>query len=112
MKIVPIVEPEAEAQAEANEVNLNQEDSEIMEEITVTVRDISGTFKKTVDVPPEMLFGIFRQQAQEKAGLSTVPCTLVLEGKTNKVMRDDDTFQSAGIQPGAVFVLTPEAEGG
>jgi hypothetical protein len=82
-----------------------------MEEITVTVRNVSGDFKKTTEVPLDMTFGDFRQAAQELAGLSTVPCTLVLE-KTNKVMKDSDTFQSAGIQSGAGFILTPENEGG
>lgn len=82
-----------------------------MEQITVTVRNVSGDFRKTTEVTLDMTLGDFRQAAQEMAGLSTVPCTLVLE-KTNKQMRDDDTFQSADIQSGAVFVLTPEAEGG
>lgn len=82
-----------------------------MEEISVTVRNLGGDFRKTTEVSLDMLLGDFRQQAQEMAGLSTVPCTLVLE-KTNKGMRDKDTFQSADIQSGAVFVLTPEAEGG
>ncbi|RUS92681.1 hypothetical protein DSM106972_098550 [Dulcicalothrix desertica PCC 7102] len=82
-----------------------------MEGITVTVRNLSGDFRKTTDVPLDMTLGDFRQAAQEMAGLSTVPCALVLE-KTNKAVRDNDTFQSASIPSGAVFILTPEAEGG
>ncbi|MBD2552007.1 hypothetical protein H6G51_01820 [Limnothrix sp. FACHB-708] len=82
-----------------------------MNQVTVTVRNLSGDFRKTTDVPADMLLGDFRQAAQELAGLSTVPCSLVLE-KTNKVMRDSDTFQGAGIESGSVFILTPEAEGG
>ncbi len=82
-----------------------------MEEITVTVKNLSGDFKKTTEVPLDMLLGDFREAAKELANLSNVPCTLVLE-KSNKVMRDNDTFQSAGITSGSVFVLTPEAEGG
>lgn len=82
-----------------------------METITVTVRTTTKDFIKTTKVPLDMLLGDFRQEAQEKAGLSTVLCNLLLE-KNNKVMRDNDSFQSAGIESGAVFVLTTEAEGG
>lgn len=82
-----------------------------MEEITVSVRNPAGDFKTTTPVSLDMMLGDFRQGAQEKAGLSSVPCSLVLE-KNNKVMRDNDTFQSAGISSGTVFILTPEAEGG
>jgi hypothetical protein len=82
-----------------------------MNQVTVTVRNLSGDFRKTTEVSSDMLLGDFRQAAQELAGLSTVPCSLVLE-KTNKVMRDSDTFQGAGIESGSVFILTPEAEGG
>jgi hypothetical protein len=82
-----------------------------MNQITVTVRNLSGDFRKTTDVPADMTLGDFKQAAQEMAGLSSVPCSLVLE-KTNKVMRDSDTFESAGIESGSVFILTPEAEGG
>ncbi len=82
-----------------------------MSQITVTVRNLSGDFRKTVDAPVDMILGEFKQAAQEVAGLSSVPCSLVLE-KTNKVMRDSDTFQGAGIESGSVLILTPEAEGG
>ena len=82
-----------------------------MNQTTVTVRNLSGDFRKTTDVPSDMTLGDFKQVAQELAGLSSVPCSLVLE-KTNKVMRDSDTFQSAGIEPKTVFVLAPHAEGG
>jgi hypothetical protein len=82
-----------------------------MEEITVTVKNLSGDFKKTTEVSPDMLLGDFLNAAKELANLSNVPCTLVLE-KNNKAMKDNDTFQSAGIKSGSVFVLTPEAEGG
>lgn len=82
-----------------------------MSEITVTVRNVGGDFRKDAEVPTDMTFGDFRDKAQEIAGLSGVPCTLVLE-KNNATMKDNDTFQRAGIQSGSVFVLTPEAEGG
>lgn len=82
-----------------------------MSQVTVTVRNLSGDFRKTTDVSSDMTLGDFKQAAQDLAGLSAVPCSLVLE-KTNKVLRDSDTFQSAGIESGAVFILTPEAEGG
>lgn len=82
-----------------------------MNQIIVTVRNLSGDFRKETDVQADMTLGDFKQAAQELAGLSSVPCSLVLE-KTNKVMRDSDTFQGAGIESGSVFILTPEAEGG
>ncbi|NJL57946.1 hypothetical protein HC928_24590 [bacterium] len=82
-----------------------------MNQVTVTVRNLSGDFRKTTDVSADMTLGDFKQAAQELAGLSSVPCSLVLE-KTNKVMRDSDTFQGASIESGSVFILTPEAEGG
>ncbi|RUS92682.1 hypothetical protein DSM106972_098560 [Dulcicalothrix desertica PCC 7102] len=80
------------------------------EDITVTVRTCDQTFRKSAEVPVDMSLGDFRQAAQEMVGLYAVPCTLVLE-KTNKAVEDNDTFQSAGIEPGTVFVITPEAEG-
>ncbi|NER49197.1 MAG: hypothetical protein F6J92_21380 [Symploca sp. SIO1A3] len=82
-----------------------------MSEITVTVKNLSGDFCKTADAPADMTLGDFKQGAQEMAGLTSVPCSLILE-KTNKVMRDSDTFQDASIESGSVFILTPEAEGG
>lgn len=82
-----------------------------MEQITVTVRNLGGDFKKTTEVMLDLTLGDFREEAQKMAGLSTVPCTLVLE-KTNKQMKDSETFQSADIQSGAVFILAPEAQGG
>lgn len=82
-----------------------------MNQITVTVRNLSGDFRKTTDVPADMTFGDFKLAAQERAGMSQVPCDLILE-KTNEVMRDSDTFEGAGIEPGSVFILAPEAEGG
>jgi hypothetical protein len=80
-----------------------------MNQITVTVRNHTGDFRKTTDVPADMTFGDFKLAAQERAGMSQVPCNLILE-KTNKVMRDSDTFEEAGIEPGSVFILVPEAE--
>ena len=49
----------------------------------------------------------FKQAAQELAGLSDVPCVLVFQ-KTNKVMKESNSFQSAAIESGAVFILVPE----
>jgi hypothetical protein len=82
-----------------------------METITVTVRTVDGTFKKTVDVPLDMLISELKDGSQEQANLLSVPCDLILD-KTNKVLRESDTLQSAGIQSGALLILTPRAEGG
>lgn len=82
-----------------------------METITVTVRTVDGNFKKTTDVPLDMLIQDFKEQAQELANLSSVPCELILD-RTNKVLRGSDTFQGAGIQSGSLLTLTPNAEGG
>jgi|GEM_PF-1800421 len=83
-----------------------------MNQITVTVRNLGGDFRKDADVQVDMTLGDFKEAAKAFAGLPTsLPCSLVLE-KTNKVMRDSDTFQSAGIESGSVLILTPEAEGG
>lgn len=82
-----------------------------MSEITVTVRNLGGDFRKTTEVQSNMAFGDFKEAAQEMSGLSSVTCWLVLE-KTSETMRDSDTFESVGIKSGAVFVLTHEAEGG
>jgi hypothetical protein len=78
--------------------------------ITVKVRSLGGDFCKIVDVPPDMTLGDFKEAVQEAFGLPSLPCALVLE-KTNKMMRDSDTFESAGIESGSVFILTPESEG-
>ena len=82
-----------------------------METITVTVKTVNGDFKKTTEVPLDMLIQDFKEQAQELANLSAVPCDLILE-KTNKILRGSDTFQGAGIQSGSLLTLTPNAEGG
>lgn len=82
-----------------------------MNQVTVTVRNLSGDIRKTTDVLADMTLGDFKQAAQVLIGLADTPCDLILE-KTNKVMRDSDTFQSAGIEPKTVFVLAPHAEGG
>ncbi|GAB1545294.1 hypothetical protein NUACC21_79700 [Scytonema sp. NUACC21] len=79
-------------------------------DITVTVKTANGTFYKSVDVPVDMTLGEFRQAAQEIASLSNVPCTLALE-KTSQVMKDNDTFESAGVQSGTEFILAPESYG-
>ena len=57
-----------------------------METITVTVKTVNGDFKKTTEVPLDMLIQDFKEQAQELANLSAVPCDLILE-KTNKILR-------------------------
>lgn len=82
-----------------------------METITVTVKTVDQTFKKTTDVPLDMLIGDFKDQAQELANLSTVPCDMILD-KTNQILRDSDSFQGAGIQSGASLTLTTRGEGG
>lgn len=79
--------------------------------ITVTVRNLSGDFRKTTDVPLDMKLGDFRLAAAKIAGWSSIPVCLV-EEKTNKVLRDNSTFGELGIQNGTVFILSPEAEGG
>ncbi|AFZ15615.1 hypothetical protein Cri9333_4849 (plasmid) [Crinalium epipsammum PCC 9333] len=84
-----------------------------METIKVTVRTVDGNFKKTTDVPGDMLIEDFQEQAQELANLSSVPCHLLLSlDKTTKILQGNDTFQGAGIQPGSLLTLTPNAEGG
>lgn len=82
-----------------------------MSDITVTVKNHSGDFRKIAEVQSNTIFGDFREVAQEISGLSNVPCVLVLE-KTNEAMRDSDTFESVGIESGDVFVLIPEVGGG
>jgi hypothetical protein len=82
-----------------------------MNQITVTVKNLSGDFRKTTDVPLDMTLGDFRQEAAQIAGLSGIPSCLI-EEETNKVVRDNLTFNELGIQDGAVFILIPEAEGG
>lgn len=82
-----------------------------MSGITVTVRNLSGNFRKTTEVDLDMRLGDFRQAAQELEGKSGVICHLVLE-KNNKQVNEDDTFVSAGIESGTVFILTSDDQGG
>lgn len=82
-----------------------------MEKITVTIKTVDGTFKKTTDVPLDMLIGDLLEAVRELANLLQVPCNLILE-KNNQILRESDTVQSAGIQSGALLTLTPRAEGG
>ena len=82
-----------------------------MSEITVTVRNPAGDFRKTTEVDLDMRLGDFKQAAQELAGKSGVTCHLFLE-KNNKQVNEDDTFANAGIESGTVFILTSEDQGG
>lgn len=82
-----------------------------METVTITIRSFDGTFKKTTDVPLNMILGDLRDAAQEQANLLQVPCDLILD-KNNQILRESDTVQSAGIQSGSLLTLTPRAEGG
>lgn len=80
-----------------------------MEEITVIVRNVVGDFRRTAEVPINMTFGYFREFVQQIASLSNVPCVLVLESN-DTIMKDNDTFQNAGIESGSVFIITPKSE--
>jgi hypothetical protein len=82
-----------------------------MADITVTVKNMSGDFRKTTEVPTDMRLGDFRQAAQELDGLSNVTCTLLLE-KNNRAVNENESFESAGIQPNTTFILASEDEGG
>jgi len=82
-----------------------------METITITIRSVDGTFKKTTDVPLDMVIGDLLEAAREMANLLQVPCDLILD-KNSQILRESDTVQSAGIQSGALLTLTPRAEGG
>jgi len=88
-----------------------QEEYENMETITITIRSVDGTFKKTTDVPLDMVIGDLLEAAREMANLLQVPCDLILD-KNSQILRESDTVQSAGIQSGALLTLTPRAEGG
>jgi hypothetical protein len=81
-----------------------------MEEITITIKTVDGCFKKSVDVPIDMLIRDLGESAQEQANLLNVPCTLL--DSQNNALRESDTVQSAGIEDGATLTLVPEAEGG
>ncbi|AFZ15614.1 hypothetical protein Cri9333_4848 (plasmid) [Crinalium epipsammum PCC 9333] len=80
-----------------------------METIKVIVKTFDGNFKKTTDVPGDMLIEDFQWEAQEVANLSSVPYYLILD-KTNKILRGNDTFQGAGIQSGSLLILVPYVE--
>jgi hypothetical protein len=83
-----------------------------MEKITVTIKTVDGTFKKTTDVPLDMLIGDLLEAVRELANLVQVPCDLILDKNNNQILRESDTVESAGIQSGALLTLTPRAEGG
>ena len=80
-------------------------------DITVTVRTIDGCFRKTVDIPADMIVSQFISAAQDVADLGSVPCDLLLENN-NLIFSHSMTFQSLGVQSGDVLVLVPRAEGG
>ncbi|TAG90174.1 MAG: hypothetical protein EAZ09_23165 [Oscillatoriales cyanobacterium] len=79
-----------------------------METVTVTVRTVDGNFKKSVEVPLDMLLGDFREEAQRVASLASVHCYLV--GRNNQLLQDSDNFESAGIQSGDLITLMPVCE--
>ena len=83
-----------------------------METITVTVKTLDGQFKKTTDVPLDMLIQDFKEQAEELANLPGPNNRLYFNRKNNRVLEDTETFQSAGIQSGDTLTLTPLPEGG
>ena len=82
-----------------------------MQQITVSVRNLAGDFRKTTEVPLDMKVGDFKQAAAELAGLPGLSILLVEEG-TDKLVQDDQTFGELGIKDGSIFILCPEAEGG
>lgn len=82
-----------------------------METITITIKSFDGTFKKTTDVPLNMILGDLKDAAQEQANLLHVPCVLILD-KNDQILGESDTIQSAGIQSGALLKLMPRPEGG
>lgn len=80
-------------------------------EIPITIKSHDATFKQNVDVPTDMTVGELRDAAKEKANLSSVDCHLIRD-KTNTQLKDNETIENAGIQPGDLLILTPNAEGG
>ncbi len=78
---------------------------------TVTVKTADNTWKQQVDVPSQTSFGDFRQAAQQQAGILDVPYILIHD-KTDRAMKDNDTFALAKIPNNSSFTLVPEAEGG
>jgi hypothetical protein len=79
--------------------------------INVTAKTLDGTFSMPAELPTDVTIGTFKGAAQAKAGLSSVPCDLILE-KNNTVLRDNDTVASANIPDGSVLILAPATEGG
>ena len=82
-----------------------------MKEYTVSVRTVDGSFKKTTEVPSDMILRDFKEAAAEILGLSGIPTYLIHE-ETHQLVKDNLTFKELDINDGAVFVLVPEAEGG
>lgn len=79
-----------------------------METVTITVKTVDGRFKQSVEVPPDMPLGEFREEAQKVAGIASVHCYLV--GRNNQLLQDSDDFESAGIQSGDLITLIPVFE--
>lgn len=79
-----------------------------MEKVTVTVKTVEGNFRRSAEVPLDMLLGEFRQESQIVANISSLHCCLV--DQKNKLLQDGDTFQSAGIQSGDLITLMPVYE--
>ena len=80
------------------------------EQITVTVKTVDGSFKKSVDVPVDMSIKDLCDGAKEQANLSSVPCNLM--DSQNNELQESDTIQSAGIKNGTTLTLVPQTEGG
>lgn len=80
------------------------------ETITVTIKTVNGTFKKSVDVPLDMSIQDLREGAQEQANLSSVPCYLL--DSQNNALSESDTVQNAGIKNDATLTLAYEPQGG
>ncbi len=82
-----------------------------MREYTVSVKTVDGATQKTTEVPSDMSIADFREAATEILGLSQFTTILVNE-KTQEVVKDILTFEELGVEDGQVFILVPEAVGG
>jgi len=80
-------------------------------EIPITIKNHDTTFKQNVDVPTDMTVSELLDAAKEQANMSSVICFLNRD-KTNTKLTDNETIESAGIQPGESLTLTPLPQGG
>lgn len=90
--------------------------SNVIEDIEVFVKTVDNGFGKSVNCPKDMLVDYLLEASREQAGLPPVePCglsyILVLE-RANKVLKNSDTIQDAGINSGDTLLLVANAEGG